>query len=279
MRNGLGMAIAAALLAAAPASAPVSAQTRGAPARRSVRPFTVSRPRPVGPPRRVLYVHPAAYPQQTAAVTASRPAFDPPPPVPPGPSLSSGPSSTNFTGSGAAPIPLDQLLNPTPGLGFDSTHLAAINSGLAVRAFIDPVTQHELAITRELPQEQPTSFFPTYFPTYAYGGETPVAPGGSQPEVIVVQQPVAQPAPAAAPAAAPAPAAAMPPVPPLPVGTLYLVRRDGSVIHAVAFSEDDGRVVYITTGGLRRSIALDQLDIRATEQRNAEQGTILHLSE
>src|SRR5713101_7824426 len=35
---------------------------------------------------------------------------------------------------------------PVPGLGFDFAHLAAINSGVGVRALIDPVTQHELAL-------------------------------------------------------------------------------------------------------------------------------------
>ncbi|HVB98744.1 MAG TPA: hypothetical protein VNJ12_05345 [Candidatus Dormibacteraeota bacterium] len=232
------------------------------------------RPRQVRPPVRVVYTHPA----ETASQPV-QPALDPMPSLSSGSfpsSPSSESSSLTFAGAGGTPIPLDQLLNPTPGLGFDFSHLAAVNSGLAVRAFIDPVTQHELATVQQLPQEQPIGFFPTY----AYGGEAPAVSGSSQPEVIVVQQPVAQPAAAAATTSPPTPApAAAPPAPPLPVGVLYLVRRKGSVIHAIAFSQLGGQVIYITADGLRHSIDLSKLDIEATRQRNAEHGTFVHLSE
>ena len=57
------------------------------------------------------------------------------------------------------------------------------------------------------------------------------------------------------------------------------MQRDGNVIHAVAFSVEGNRVIYITTDGLRRSVPLDQIDVSVTEQRNAERGTILHLTD
>jgi hypothetical protein len=176
---------------------------------------------------------------------------------------------------GGTPIPLGQLLNPTPGLGFDFTHLAAINSDLAVRAIIDPLTQHELALALQLPQVQPGAFYAGY---PAYGGyvESQAATTPSQPQIIVLQQPAPR---AVAAAPAPAPQAAAPPPPPLPpLGALLLVQRNGKVIRAVAFSEEGRNIVYITSNGRRRTIAVDQLNVKATEERNAEHGTIIHLT-
>jgi len=57
------------------------------------------------------------------------------------------------------------------------------------------------------------------------------------------------------------------------------VERDGKVIHAVAFSVEGGRVVYITADGLRRSIPLNRINTQVTEQRNAERGTIIRLND
>lgn len=178
--------------------------------------------------------------------------------------------------AGGTPIPLGQILNPTPGLGFDFNHLAAVNSGLAVRAFIDPVTEHELAVDESLPQETPVGV--GFFPAFGFGGEFQEPAANRPAQIIVVQERVAQPAAVTTPAATPAPAAAAPSIPPLPVGSLYLVLRDGKTIKVIAFTQQAGQVVYITANGRRRSIALRQLDIKATEQRNAESGTILHLS-
>lgn len=225
---------------------------------------------PAPPPVRTVYAHPGVI-----ALQPQRPAIDTTP------SLSTftptaAPSNATLTGSGGTPIPLGQLLNPVPGLGFDFTHLAAVNSGLAVRAFIDPVTQHELAIAQQLPREQPVGFFPAYDYGYGYGGEVPAAPSTPRPEIVVLQQPAAQPAPAVA---APAPVAAAPAPPPLPVGELYLVRRDGKTIKVIAFSQQGGQIVYITANGMRHTMSLNDLNVKATEKRNAERGTILHLTE
>src|SRR5713226_10218966 len=73
--------------------------------------------------------------------------------------------SGRFAGSGFAPISVQQLLNPVPGLGFDFAHLAAINRNLDVRALIDPVTQQRLALSERILRETgATSFAPIFFP-------------------------------------------------------------------------------------------------------------------
>jgi hypothetical protein len=185
-------------------------------------------------------------------------------------------STPVVTNPGGTPIPLGQLLNPAPGLGFDFTHLAAINGDLAERALIDPLTQQELALTEHLPQETPAAFFPDY----GYGAVPVVTSAPAQPQIIVLQQPAAPPAARAQVAPAPAPQAAVPPPPPLPpLGNLFLVERDGKVIQATAFTEQGNHVVYITPDGRRKTISISQLDLKATEDRNAERGTILHLTD
>ena len=46
---------------------------------------------------------------------------------------------------------------------------------------------------------------------------------------------------------------------------------------AVAFSARDGRIIYITGEGLRRSVALAELDRIATTLRNEERGAEVRL--
>lgn len=50
------------------------------------------------------------------------------------------------------------------------------------------------------------------------------------------------------------------------------VRRDGTVFFAVAYSWESGTLRYITTEGLRRSMARDSLDLVATQQFNEQRG-------
>lgn len=274
MRNAIAIAVAAAFLGSIPAAAQMRRTpvlSRISPVRTAPRGVRFSRVRPAPARVRVVYTRPvpnSSQQQQTEAGMAT---------VPPiGVSATPQPSNSAFAPSGGTPIPLGQLLNPVPGLGFDYNHLAAINSGLAIRAIIDPVTQHELSTVESLPEQAPVGL--GYFPAFA--AEGPAYVGASQPQVIVVQQPVAS-SPRAITAAAPTPiatAAATPPPPPLPVGVLYLVRRSGAVIHAIAFSQRNGQVIYITANGLRHSVALSELNIKATEQRNAEHGTVVHLT-
>jgi hypothetical protein len=275
MRGMAGLAVAAILAV----SAPAWAQVRQIPVRMAAPPA-----RPVLMPNHmVTYVRPAParvrvvdVPPITTVRMPARPPVIGTSPVSPA-SVPTLPSNPYVNTLGGTPIPLGQLLNPVPGLGFDFTHLAAINSDLAVRAIIDPLTQQELALTEGLPQVQPTGFIGGYVGGYGGYAAQPVVVAPAQPQVIVVQQPVPQAAPTAP---APAPAASAPPEPPLPdVGQFLLVERSGKVIHAVAFSVEGKKVVYITAAGLRRSIPLGQINTSATEERNAERGTILHLTD
>lgn len=50
------------------------------------------------------------------------------------------------------------------------------------------------------------------------------------------------------------------------------VRRDGTVFFAVAYSWEDGALRYVTSEGLRRTIAEDALDLNATKQFNEQRG-------
>jgi len=54
------------------------------------------------------------------------------------------------------------------------------------------------------------------------------------------------------------------------------VRRDGSLFFAVAYAWDSGTLRYVTTEGLRRSVARDSLDLDATQQFNDQRGMNFH---
>jgi hypothetical protein len=169
---------------------------------------------------------------------------------------------------------LGQLLNPVPGLGFDYSNLAAINHDLGVRAIIDPITQQELALSERLLQLTPRTPISSSF----FASEPVVMLEQQPPQVILVQQPqlpVEQPTDEAPPSDEPA-AVEQPPLP--DVGQFVLVQHDGTQIQAVAFTRQDDRIVYITTDGRRKSIAIDDLDMAATRRLNDERGTPLQLS-
>ena len=50
------------------------------------------------------------------------------------------------------------------------------------------------------------------------------------------------------------------------------VRRDGTVFFAVAYSWENGSLRYVTSEGLRRTIAEDALDLNATKEFNEQRG-------
>ena len=70
----------------------------------------------------------------------------------------------------------------------------------------------------------------------------------------------------------PAPAA-----PPRDTAEYVFVRRDGSLLFAVAYSWDNGTLRYVTRDGLRRSVTQDALDMDATQQFNEQRGVNFHL--
>jgi hypothetical protein len=189
-----------------------------------------------------------------------------------------GLSANGFAGSG---LTLQQLLDPVPPPGFDYQYLSAIDSDLAVKAFIDPVTQLRLAGAQRLLRNT-GRFGGSGFYLLDGGGyylpsesdqtdqqqEQSQQPQSQQPQIIVVQQaPAQQPASEAAAEEAPLP----------DVGQFTLVLHNGTRIQAVAFTHSNDSIVYITADGSRRIIAVADLDSEATVRVNEERGTPLQL--
>jgi len=50
------------------------------------------------------------------------------------------------------------------------------------------------------------------------------------------------------------------------------VRRDGTVFFAVAYTWENGTLRYVTSEGMRRSVAREALDLNATQQFNEQRG-------
>ncbi len=185
---------------------------------------------------------------------------------------------------------------PVPGLGFDFTHHAAINRNLATRALIDPVTQHRLALERQIRRETPVAVAPA-FPVVVNSIVVNVVP---QPPVVIIQEPEPQsnreyidqagyyegdapagrrPAPRGRPEAgdAAAPRFFYEPPPQREGDDLVFIRRDGTLVSVVAFTARDDRIIYITRDGHRRTLALADLDLAATRDINEARGSLLRL--
>jgi hypothetical protein len=164
-----------------------------------------------------------------------------------------------------------------PGLGFDYTHLAARERSAGVRALVDPVTQHQLALERQARRSAPVAAAPAIF--------IPISNVVivQQPPVVVIESPPVAQAPAtspASPAAAPAEAkqeVAAPSEPPRELEEILLIRRDGSALRVVAFSANATRLTYVTREGARRSLALAELDLEATILVNEDRGVVLKI--
>ena len=177
-------------------------------------------------------------------------------------------------GRGSFPSHVGTPLNPNfgsingvPGLGFDFPHLAAISRGSRRHfrgfggfngGFFTPIFFDSLPLYYPFDADQPD-----YYTQEA------------QQPVFVVPQPSQQPQPRAQ-----APAEATPQIPPSPppeLGQLILVRRDGQIIMAVAFTVRNGQLTYISNDGTRRSFPVSDLDKDATRQMNDANGTSVAL--
>jgi hypothetical protein len=62
------------------------------------------------------------------------------------------------------------------------------------------------------------------------------------------------------------------PAPPQDVEQYVLVRQDGGLVFAVAYTWQNGTLRYITPDGLRHTIKRDALDLNATQQFNEQRG-------
>jgi hypothetical protein len=157
--------------------------------------------------------------------------------------------------------------NGVPGLGFDYPHLAAISGGL--RNNFGGHGHHEHNFV--------TPIFFGGFPYYDYTDFTDYQQVQQQPQIIVIQQPapavaVQQETPASQ-VSAPAISAAAPAAPVRDVGEFILVRRDGKVLFASAFSVIGTQLQYITPEGIRRTLPFAELDAVATQDMNEARGT------
>lgn len=171
-----------------------------------------------------------------------------------------------------APIPFRS--KAVPGLGFNYEHLVAVS----------PSSRDRFGHLRSGRVITPIFFggLPYYGDPYYgdYGGYDG-APMEPQPQpaqpLFILQTP--QGIPQGDPVApAPQVTNAAPEAHPVPdAGEFILVRRDGQVAMAVAFTTAGGRLTYISREGTRRSFALSELDKDATVQMNEANGTTLTL--
>jgi hypothetical protein len=222
-------------------------------------------------------------------------------------STSSGSSSlpagssfgVNTFGSGSDSLSVQQLLDPFPSYGFDFAHLTAIDRDLGMKAFIDPATQVRLAEAERRRRRIPRSgggfvlldgggayAIPDNSSADVNADQDAQSPDrqmrdnqpndreaddqqgqGSQQPIIVVQQPAAE-----ANATSQGDADQL-----LDEGEFTLVLRSGQEIEAVAFTHVNDKIIYITSGGWRRTLALSDVDTDATVRLNQERGTPLQL--
>jgi hypothetical protein len=193
-----------------------------------------------------------------------------------------------FRGGFAPPLvgtPLNPNFAPlrgVPGLGFDFEHLAAIQGPSRGRFGRGD-------------RDRGGFFTPLFFgglPLY-YSGDYPYDNGypydtaapedytgaAQQPPIFVVPQPQPNTSAPAEPAPRQAATPQAPPPPPPELGQLILVRSDGEVLLAVAFTVSKGRLTYITNEGAKRSFPVSELDKQATQQMNDANGTSVSLPE
>lgn len=186
--------------------------------------------------------------------------------------------SVFFPGFGFTSTTISDVLNgglPVPGLGFDFAHQAIMNRDIGVRALIDPVTQGQLALARAIRLETP--IVPITFPFFPFSqGSSPVIIV-QQPPVVIMQQPAPEERVERVRQVEPEAKAAPPPEPLREVLEYVLVRRDGAILSAVAYYAEGDRLIYITKDGVRKSVALAELDIENTRRMNEERGTTLRL--
>ena len=203
-------------------------------------------------------------------------------------------------GLGSDPLSVQQILNPYPGFGFDFEHLTAIHRDDDIKALIDPATQVRLAQQNRRPRKSPQTgggfIFLTGGGAYALPGDANSdgnadqdaeaaadQPGQQDPPgqrlqnepqrpVSIVQQASEPSAESNEAAAAEEEAESLP-----DEGEFTLVLRNGREIEAVAFTRFADKIIYITTTGGRRTLALSEIDSDATVRMNQERGTPLQL--
>ena len=157
---------------------------------------------------------------------------------------------------------------PVPGLGFDYTHYFAVhpNAGRCHHCFGDgfgngyvvPFIDGGLYLPYPMYAEQPEEAQPAEesAPTeqVAQGEEAPPPENYYNPPARTAPQPA-----------------------PKPQAEYVFVRRDGTLIFAVAYSWINDRLQYVTEEGLRRTVPANTIDLDATQQFNDQRGVPIRL--
>src|ERR1700733_12574270 len=190
-------------------------------------------------------------------------------------------ASRSFSSGSRASVARAPMVRVTPRMA------APVNRTYAARSFVRTRSLNSTRVVTTRPwsdrygrwhRDQSIVFLGAGYPGYYYNpydygfdyGYNNVSYDAQQPDYS--QQPeqyvVEQPAPAPVQNAAPGPAAALP-----DVGEFFLVRKNGQVGLASAFTFSKDRVIYITREGMRRSFPAAELDKDATRQRNEAAGT------
>jgi hypothetical protein len=198
---------------------------------------------------------------------------------------------------GSNGLSVQQILNPFPSYGFDFEHLAAIHKDDDIKALIDPATQAKLALAERRRRRRPKTGNGFIFLDGGGAYVLPVDPGADvNPDADAqAAQDQGQDQGQGQNQGAPQERAQQGPQRPeqaesndarlaheqsqsLPdEGEFTLILRSGQEIEAVAFTRVDDRIVYITTGGGRRTVALREVDVDATVRLNQERGTPLQI--
>jgi len=165
------------------------------------------------------------------------------------------------------------LLSP----GFASNNFSKANQDLWIKAAIDPATQWRLFERQRFHRNHGFGAAGFY---WLDGGPYYEPAEPAEAEQAPSQQP-APPAQAEFAEAASAERLSAPQtstsVPVEDVGQFVLVLRNGSQLQTVAFTRSNDHIVYVTTDGFRRTLALSDLDTGATIRINEERGTPLEI--
>ena len=174
---------------------------------------------------------------------------------------------------------LDFSAPGVPGLGFDFPHLAAISGALG---------NNSSSRFGNNGQRGQGYYAPILFGGYPYypddqgndqADQQVAQQSQPQPQIIVIQQPV--PAQQGGDAGSDAGnlsasvSESQEPAPIPDVGNFILVRRDGRILFASIFSVVGTQLQYVTPEGIRRTLAMADLDSDATQQMNEARGTTL----
>lgn len=154
-----------------------------------------------------------------------------------------------------------------PGLGFDEVHLAAVcgPGGIGGRGFGNefpffPFFNGGFSLPdSSAPSEAAANEDPSDEQAYDQGYQAGAADVSESGRRVRAPQ-------------APGPAAEEASAAPSENEGYVFVRRDGTVFFAVAYTWEDGTLRYITSEGLRRSVAREALDLNATQQFNEQRG-------